>query len=176
MPGEPLHELADRLGPRGDPGSLARVAQQPDKLADGRQRVGARGLDAAESGDQPPGVLTAGEPGGLGLDDDAGHVVSDDVVQFPGQFEALVASHRFQGLALQEVEVAEIQADGEPGGPDRGARRRPHGPVAEQAAGPGGLGGRDHGRARDADERRRQRRQRADRGSAEHDHADQPAA
>ena len=37
----------------------------------------------------PPG---GDQPGGLGLHDDAGHVVGDDVVQLPGQLQALVAA------------------------------------------------------------------------------------
>ena len=80
-----------------------------------------------------PGVVLSGEPGGLGLDDDAGDVVGDHVVQFPGQFEALVPPDRLQCLAVQEVEVAEIEADGERGGPGRDPGQRPHDPVVEQS-------------------------------------------
>jgi hypothetical protein len=41
--------------------------------------------------------------GGLGLDDDAGDVVRDHVVQFPRQPEALFPPDGLQGLAVQEA-------------------------------------------------------------------------
>jgi hypothetical protein len=70
-------------------------------------RLGAGGLDAAQRGGQRGWVGPAREPGGLGLGDNAGGVVRDDLVQFPLQ---LLAPGTVRGLRLQEVEIAAVPA------------------------------------------------------------------
>jgi hypothetical protein len=68
-------------------------------------------------------MIRPGEAGGLGLDDDAGDVVGHDVVEFPGEFEALFAPQGFEGRFAAVVEVAQPHPDPGRAGPDRRAEQ-----------------------------------------------------
>ena len=77
-----LGEPGDRVGLRP---VLAQHPHQPPHRA---QRLAAGDLDPFEGGAGLP-AFEGGEAGGAGLDDDAGDMVGDQVVQLPRQFQAL---------------------------------------------------------------------------------------
>ncbi len=81
--GEGVH-----IGQSGErPTACGVLPQDVDQAAHRAQGLAAGGLDPFEGGVRPWPV-ECGEAGGAGLDDDAGDVVGDHVVQFAGEFQA----------------------------------------------------------------------------------------
>ena len=87
--------------------------------------VGAGRLDARQRRLQPsPGRLRGDQPGGLGLDHDAGDVVGDDVVQLPGEFQALVAAGGIDRELAADIDEAQPHSHAERAAPGQQPEER----------------------------------------------------
>ena len=90
------------------------AAEGADQPAHRTERLPAGGFDVYE---RLPGLVRLIRPhllGGLGLHDDPGDVVRDDVVQLAGDRQPLVLAHAVEVAPPVRVDPAEVEAD--PGG------------------------------------------------------------
>ena len=95
------------------------LAQRADHRPHRRQRVATGGGDARQGALGGVRLRCGDELGSLGLDDDAGHVMGDDVVQLASDGEPFLVADLLSLLELTGVEHPQVPAGGDNGSPAR---------------------------------------------------------
>jgi hypothetical protein len=116
--GEAVHQVAELFGAGREPVGVVGVSEEADHPAHGGQGVGPGRLDPGQGAFQGLGTFGGNETCCLGLDDDAGNVVGDHIVELSGQFQALVASGGVDSRPAVRVEGAQPHPDAERATPE----------------------------------------------------------